>query len=271
MKHSCYYMGIIVTLIFIFFNFVACGAQFYKLSLEEDISHELKGSTDPNSEYYGIHTMYGWGKNIPIHYKSDPSLTASQLRQIQAAMKTWEFVTGKKLFKYEGVHTNTTGDSFPDLYSSLKDQINGHYLDENWAKTGKSNQVLATTIWTNSRDQSLITDCDIRYNVSDYILDDSQDYDVANSDPTKEIVDLQSLATHELGHLLGLSHIDESYDNQSIMKATVFIGAGLISRQLSALDIARIQKLYGCSGDACDIDYLMDKIEYNREMDPDKF
>ena len=263
MKHSLYYIIIVVSLIFTFTNFVACGAQFYKLSIENDVAYSLAESTDKNSENYGIHTLHGWGSNIPVVYEVDPTISKDQLKGIQAAMKTWEYVTGKKLFKFKGVHTNTTGDSFVDLYSSLKDKINGHYLDADWAKTGKSDQVLATTIWNATSDKNYIVDCDLRYNISKYLLGDSL---VITSTPDKEVVDLQSLATHELGHLLGLSHIDEDYDPNSIMKATVFIGEGLIYRKVSKLDILRIQKIYGCEGAACDVDSLMEKIEYNYEM-----
>jgi uncharacterized protein YjaZ len=69
----------------------------------------------------------------------------------------------------------------------------------------------------------------------------------------REIVDMQSLATHELGHWLGLAHVPEEYDSSSIMNPSIMIGEGLANRSLSMGDIQRIQKIYGCTGTACDI------------------
>jgi len=52
-----------------FTNFIACGAQMYKVSLHGD--HEIKkgvesaNSGDPNSPEFGLHAPQGW-VNVPI-------------------------------------------------------------------------------------------------------------------------------------------------------------------------------------------------------------
>ena len=156
------------------------------------------------------------------------------------------------------VYFTTNGDSFTDLYSSLTDDINGQYLDDDWNKTKKPTYVLATTIWNNGPDYSLITKADIRFNNEHYIIGNS----LTNSaSDTKEVVDMQSLALHELGHFLGLAHIDTDVDSLSIMNPSLFIGEGLTSRRLSRGDIERIQLVYGCEGKACDIEKLMAESE----------
>jgi hypothetical protein len=236
-----------------FTNFIACGAQTYKASLHED--HEPLSETalneDPNSESFGLHASKGWVK-LPIVYRIDKGMSKVQLGALQGAMKTWEAATGKTLFAFSGVHSGFTGDSFPDLYSSLRDQINGQYFDGNWKKTGKSNQVLATTIWNNPNNNLQNIDAaDIRYNSELYFISDALTQSPVDS---REIVDMQSLATHELGHLLGLAHIPDTYDSSSIMNPSIMIGEGLASRSVSVGDIKRIQKIYGCAGSACDVD-----------------
>jgi len=238
-----------------FTNFIACGAQMYKASLHDDhtpsSSTQLANSEDPDSPEFGLHAPQGW-RNLPIPYKSDRSMSKIQLSALQAAMKTWEAAVGKTLFRYDGIHASITGDSFPDLYSSLRDSVNGQYFDSNWKKTGKSNIVLATTIWNNANNNyAAIDGADIRYNQEVYFISDAlKDHPIDQ----REIVDMQSLATHELGHLLGLAHISESYDSSSIMNPSIMIGEGLANRSLSVGDIERMHKIYGCLGSACDAD-----------------
>jgi hypothetical protein len=252
-----------------FTNFIACGAQMYKVSLHGD--HEIKkgvesaNSGDPNSPEFGLHAPQGW-VNVPITYRTDPNISKVQLMALQGAMKTWELATGKKLFNYAGAHTNITGDSFPDLFSSLSDSVNGQYLDAHWKKTGKSNNVLATTIWNNPNNSyQSIDGADIRYNSELYFISDALSQGPVDD---REIVDMQSLATHELGHLLGLAHINENYDSSSIMNPSIMIGEGLATRSLSVGDIQRIQKIYGCLGTACNAEstartIMQSSMQYN--------
>ena len=146
------YLLIATAIIAAFTNFIACGAQFYKASLDGDHSPkdgaQSANSTDPSSPEFGLHAPSGWA-NLPIHYKSDLNMSPTQLKALQAGMKTWEISTGRTLFIYDGVHAGITGDNFPDLYSSLRDAVNGQYFDAQWKKTGKQNMILATTIWNN--------------------------------------------------------------------------------------------------------------------------
>ena len=167
-------------------------------------------------------------------------------------MRTWELAVGKKIFSFEGIHSQTDGDTFDDLYSSLDDSVNGHYLDNYWDKTGKPTYVLATTIWDNvGSDYKKIDTADIRFNGDFYVIGDSL---TAVPEGQKQVVDMETLALHELGHLLGLAHVSPSVDYDSIMNPSLYIGEGLHNRILSVGDLTRIQKIYGCEGLACDVD-----------------
>ena len=84
---------------------------------------------------------------------------------------------------------------------------------------------------------------------------------VERSTPSREVADMQSLATHEIGHKIGLAHVSPEEDPHSIMNPSLYIGEGLANRKLSRGDIERIQKIYGCEGAACDIEKTFLKIE----------
>lgn len=256
------YIGGMGGIAFTFASFIACGTQMYKVSVHEDIDATkteaaAPHSTDKTHTLYGIHASNGWnGKLIPFRFGKDMSQT--QKVHLMAAMERWEWACGKKLFAFDGEDAGVTGDSFKDLYSSLSDNVNGHYLDDNWGKTGKPESVLATTIWSNGLDTSIIAKADIRFNNQHYLIGDSM---TLKAKDNKDVVDMQSLALHELGHLLGLTHIDEASDALSIMNPALFIGEGLSSRAISRGDIERIQTIYGCEGKACDIDGLIHQQE----------
>jgi len=256
------YLGSIGGIAFTFAGFIACGSQMYKVPVHDDIDATKTATANPhandrNSTLFGIHAAKGWN-GVLVPFKFGKDLNQQQKIHLMAAMERWEWAVGKKLFSFEGEHTGVTGDTFKDLYSSLQDNVNGDYLDDHWGKTGKPQTVLATTIWSNSVDTSIIAKADIRYNNEYYLIGDSM---TLKSKDDKEVVDMQSLALHELGHLLGLTHVGEDVDTLSIMNPSLFIGEGLASRALSRGDIERIQTVYGCSGSACDIDFLLKQQE----------
>jgi len=265
------YAAIAWVLVLLFANFIACGSQMYQVSLHDDFNEEraLKHNpqaNDKESTLYGIHSTTGW-KELPVRYKFGKNLNAEQRTHLVAAMKTWELAVGKKIFQIEGVHDNT-GDNFRDLYSSLSDEINGHYLDDNWKKTKKPDYVLATTIWHNTASSGAISKADIRFNNQSYIIGDSLTQEATDE---KEVVDMQSLALHEIGHLLGLAHVESEVDDLSIMNPTLYIGEGLISRNLSDGDIERIQTIYGCKKSSCDTakaQNLIKKYQNQPPIDP---
>lgn len=245
-----------LAVVLVFGNFVACGSQFYKVSLEHDFEHrnlktQNEQMNDKTATTYGIHNQRGW-QNLPIPIVFSQDMNITQKTHFLAAVKTWEWATGKKLVDVRGTHQGVTGDSFDDLYSSLNDDFNGQYLDKDWKKTGKPEYVLATTIW-NLDTQNAIHSSDIRFNYENYVIGDSLQL---RAEDNRQVVDMLSLTLHEFGHLLGLAHVDSEVDRLSIMAPSLFIGPGLTSRNISYGDIERIQTIYGCAGVACENDKL---------------
>lgn len=237
----------------LFAHFIACGAQFYQVSMQDDIDgNKVNAESAKLNSEAGIHSPDGW--DLPVQYKAGDDIRDDQIAELKAAMNLWEMATGKVLFEYQGHDRGTTGNNFPDLYSSLTDAVNGHYMDDPWSKTQKKREVLATTIWDNDASGRKVTKADIRYNSTYFTFGDAQ---VMQSAGAKEIVDMQSLALHELGHLLGLTHIASADDRYSVMSASLFIGEGFVTRCPSKGDVERIQKIYGCSGNACNVDMVM--------------
>lgn len=246
----------------LFSQFVACGSKLYKVSMEDDMARNPSTSTansesKPSEAKFGIHSTAGWA-SLPIKFAVGSHFRAEQKAALLSAMAIWEAAIGRKLFEFQG-YQKIDGDNFPDLYSSLNDKLNGHYFDANWLKTQKPTSVLATTIWDNDpNDHSSIISADIRYNTENYLMGDSLKISATDQ---REVVDLQSLALHELGHLLGLTHVDEETDPYSIMNPALFIGEGLINRRISVNDVHRIQEIYGCLGESCNVEKLSAILE----------
>jgi hypothetical protein len=268
------YLSLAAGIIAVFSQFVACGSAMYQVSMREDTHSPTGGGANPDmdnpkSETYGIHALGGWGHEVPIYWKGSRDLSDEAEIQLRAAMKKWEWAVGRELFIYEGPTKIDPEKDFVDLMGSLGDGENGQYLLPKWDTTGKPATVLGTTIWDyQSGDGSAISNADIKFNSENYLICDSlvEENEKSLKD-YQEIVDMQSLALHELGHLLGLGHVSEDIDSFSIMNPSIYVGPGLTSRRFSKGDIERIQKIYGCDGEACDLDTLMEKEDAGSGVD----
>ena len=193
---------------------------------------------------------------LPIPMLIDAGMNAQESSAIRAAMATWEWATGLTLFRYDGPGT-IIDRSVAGFKGVLAAGHNGAYILDDWSATGKPRQVLATTEYdTAGVDGLSLQHANIFFNRRDYQWIDSMSL-------TTAVSDTETVALHELGHFLGLTHVASGVDPDSIMNPAISVGRGLSHRRLDRGDIERIQAIYGCAGLACDIGALLATRPFN--------
>lgn len=196
----------------------------------------------------------GWGPfySYPITIDISTQISnenLSLITQIQNAINTWNNAIGRSVLKLRTGIDAYTGNSFPGLYTPLQNPFKALYYDEisggsgGWVNnTGINPNIIATTIY-NSNGSSILG-ADIRFNRDAYVFGDTT---TGNNTSTEYIADMESIALHELGHVLGLGHaINET---NSVMYPYINVGPNNSSlpttaRCLSANDVARIRSIY---------------------------
>jgi hypothetical protein len=259
----------------LFSQFIACGVELYQVDLLDDtICLDAKPSfaltedrknEDPSHRYYGLSSPNGW-KTLPVKVWFSDDMSDAQIDAIRNAMATWENGIGQPgtLFAPQGRHNGVTGDSFLSAAGSLKDQYNGFYLDKDWQKImavdHKTALSAATTVFQQCYGSAKrISEADIRYNEEFFIMGNTL---TDQRSENRDIIDLESLALHELGHFLGLGHV--ASEGSSVMSPIIMRGEGMQSRIPSPKDLERIQKIYGCEGLACDIDAYLEDLFWQK-------
>lgn len=186
-----------------------------------------------------LHSPNGWQTTVRFHVQAtspDHIIEASI-----AAAASWNDALGYSIIAFDGVLETERGS---DLYASLDDNDTVVYYEKNWlATTGKPATTLATTVWENDRRSDRIVRGDVILNSEIYLFQDSTE---AATDETRKnyIVDAETVLLHEFGHLLGLDHVSENDDLESVMHAKTFIGPHMHSRILSGGDRSNIRSIY---------------------------
>jgi hypothetical protein len=216
---------------------VACGATSGKRNSISENPHQAANASGTGNSAF--HSLVGWQKTVPYYITSeapDEVVEASQ-----NAAETWGDAIGQVAMKFMGI---SEAKRSGDLYSSLDDETTYVYYEANWSSsTSKSSTTLATTVWENANDSDRIVRGDVILNAQTYTFLNALNKIPKGVDEGR-VVDAETVLLHEFGHLLGLDHIGEEEDSDSIMHAKTFIGPGLSFRSLSDGDTQHIRQLY---------------------------
>lgn len=168
----------------------------------------------------------------------------SERKAIAAAFASWSSVDGVDL-KFE----ERVVKSWSDIEKGQQNAI--VWVESNWGQLSFSPPpgALAVTMTSYRTSDNSIVNSNIYFNGQYFTWGNIDTKEELNSG---RIVDVQNIATHEVGHFLGLDHSSEKFDepNDKYYLATMFYasGAGEIHRRkLSADDHAAIKHLYGTS------------------------
>lgn len=150
-----------------------------------------------------VQNVYGerisWKGEIPVKMYIHRSVPHEYRAGIYAAARTWENSAGKQLFQIvESAPTNVIGQSTIDS-GAIKDNFNVITFESVWDKNKKSEQARTSLYWKGDQ----IQEADIKVNTQDF------NFYLAESNGGYQ-VNFEALMLHEMGHVLGLKHKDNS-------------------------------------------------------------
>ena len=214
----------------------ACGVAPQGQSIS-DTSAPASGMAQ--SRLGGFHNPMGWENQGEVHVHED--VPKQILPAVLEAIDVWNEAIGFNLVRFAGLSSTDRGTT---LYASLGDESTILYYETSWeATTGKSAMTLATTIWENqSGGNGHIERGDIILNGEYWAYADAKEAGDEGGEPW--LVDASTVIIHEIGHLLGLGHVDDEDDESSVMSPYTKVGPGAWHRHLSSGDTHRIRTIY---------------------------
>ncbi len=157
---------------------------------------------------------------MPIRFYADTSLSDQQFFETKAAMEVWNKEFNRPVFELIGLTRELPPPLFHTDGRVVADGYNGIYVmpGENFENTREKNEQARTSI---SFRGDYIYESDVLIDASEKFY--YQDQEIRSS---TQSVHYKSLLVHELGHVLGLEHID---DEQSVMNPKLQFGEFRIS------------------------------------------
>ena len=157
-----------------------------------------------------VQNVYGerisWKGRLPILLYVHKSFPSTYYNALDKAIKAWDEAAGRPLFRIVGY--GVYGADVP-----AQDSINMLYFMSNWEANKKTEQGRTSVYWFGDE----IREADIRINAKDF------QYFQASEPPNFGAVNMDSLLVHELGHVVGLKHNDQT--NASVMGTYLMTGS----------------------------------------------
>jgi hypothetical protein len=186
----------------------------------------IKNDGTPSNNYGSFRVTYSYngarwpGSNVTYKINANTPDTSGELAAVQAAANTW----------------NNAEANFGLIYGGLSEKTSVSKDGENsiiWVNYDTGSIATTTTYW-NKIDINKIIETDIEFN--DFIQDWGTDGSLTR-------MDVQTIATHELGHFLGFADVYGSADKVKIMNGYGI--EGNLKRKLTKDDISGIRGIYG--------------------------
>lgn len=152
------------------------------------------------------------------------------------AAVTYKNAFNKDIFNFVLNDPSKINTQWSKSLDSLYDNYFGIFKMISWNFDNVDSGVLAFT-GTLTRGCSRVVHADILFNFKNYKFGD-----VISTPTDSSLVDYESVLIHELGHFIGLGHIDVNSDPISIMNPT--IKRSQTKRSFSPNDLSRIKTLY---------------------------
>ena len=218
---------------------MSCGVE-----SENSTNSQTEDATTTSDPFYGSESVSRWTQ-LPIEVYIDENFNEDQIYDILSAIETWNDTAGLNLLDYLGTRKRPEHNT---LSEQLSDTTIGIWAMSDWDKFKDNPVILGSADARDASGQSFnngaknLTTGDVFLNLQHYNLVDAKD-EAANFDYSsgKKYCDTESLALHEIGHLLGLPH---TYKVDAVMYPRVLIGPGLYNRDLSDYDVSSIKEKY---------------------------
>jgi uncharacterized protein (TIGR02145 family) len=203
------------------------------------------------------------GTKIPFHYqvngkgvKSISSLAV--VNEVRSAFGNWTGITTSSM---SFVYDNTPP---PPQYASASDNINVvTFTDDKFPFSPGILAVTAKTLKIGANDAvAQIMDADIVFNPY-FVNNSTYDFGIADNPSYHGFFDIQSVTTHEIGHILGLLH-------SGVYNATMWfeVGPGTIDRSLEQDDKSWLSYRYPNTNYNQTFGSISGNIKYGYNTDP---
>jgi len=174
-----------------------------------------------------------------VNYYLHSSVDEGHYAPFRAAFASWRSVAGLNLIINElGINSSASTSS------DGKNTIN--WITSQWSQLGfrPPSNALAVTLISFNASTGAITDADIFFNSQTF------NWGIVGDAGTGNLIDIQNIATHEVGHLLGLDHSSEEFfeEDEALADATMYYASGAgetYRRDLKDDDMSGVRAIYG--------------------------
>jgi len=207
------------------FILVICSIAIVGGCAKNPFGSAFNQSYKPQFDCGFVQNIYGerisWKNNLPIKFHIHESVPVEYRAIIISSMRKWEDVAGRPMFQ-------VISQGYPGPTRPRQDGLNIIYWLTSWDPNRSSEQGRTSVYWIGNE----IREADIRINALNF------NYYIDKPKSLRD-VHFESLMIHELGHVLGLRHIDEG---QSVMGT--YLSSNTERNSLSELDISSLQCEY---------------------------